>query len=166
MQQVEFHFQYEQYADNEELPVEDARLLQLARLHTDLAYAPYSQFQVAAIAELSDGTIVTATNQENASYPAGLCAERVLLGTVASQYPGQLVKRIALSYRNLKGQNSSPISPCGICRQSLLEFQERTMAPIRLIMGAQEGRILVVQDCKFLLPFAFTRHMLLNSPES
>lgn len=166
MQQEEFHIEFERYANYEELPVEDARLLQLARSHTELAYAPYSQFQVAAIAELSDGTIVTGTNQENASYPAGLCAERVLLGNVASQYPGQSVKRIALSYRNHKGQNSSPISPCGICRQSLLEFQERTRAPIRLIMGAQEGSILVVQDCKFLLPFAFTGHMLLNSPES
>lgn len=166
MQREEFHIQFERYANYGELPVEDARLLQLARSHTELAYAPYSQFQVAAIAELSDGTIVTGTNQENASYPAGLCAERVLLGNVASQYPGQSIKRIALSYRNLKGQNTTPISPCGICRQSLLEFQERTRVPIRLIMGAQEGSILVIQDCKYLLPFAFTGHMLLNRPAS
>lgn len=162
MLQEEFRFQFERYAVDAELPIEDARLLQMARTQTGLAYAPYSRFQVAAIAELENGTLITGTNQENASYPAGICAERVLLGTVANLHPGQPVKRLALSYRNLNGPNNEPISPCGICRQSLMEFQERTMRPIRLIMGGQEGSILVIADCKFLLPFAFTGYSMLN----
>lgn len=162
MKQEEFRFPFEHYPVDTELPVEDARLLQLARAKTSMAYAPYSQFLVAAVAELDDGTVVIGTNQENASYPAGICAERVLLGNVASQFPGHAIKRIALSYKNIKGQNAEPVSPCGICRQSLLEFQERTRSSIRLVMGGQEGSILVVPDCKWLLPFAFSGNYILN----
>jgi cytidine deaminase len=110
---------------------------------------------VGAVAKLSNGETVTGTNQENASYPAGICAERVLLSTAASQYPGLGIDTIAISYNNLKGKSNKPVSPCGICRQSFAEFQQRTKTPIRIILSGMEGQVLVIENAAFLLPLVF-----------
>ena len=119
------------------------------------AYAPYSHFNVGAAALLTDGKIVTGTNQENASYPVGICAERVLLSAVASQYNNAAIETIAISYNNLNGASKHPISPCGICRQSLAEYEERTRQPIRLILSGLEGEVYVIEKAQYLLPLSF-----------
>ena len=126
MQEKKFEFSYKVYADVTELPEEEAELLREAREVTEQAYAPYSHFQVGAIAKLTNGEMVAGTNQENASFPVGLCAERVLLATVSSIFPKVPVKTIAISYKNDGHKSDHPISPCGICRQSLQEFENRT----------------------------------------
>src|SRR5688500_5606336 len=133
MKESKFEFNYRVYDSIEELPEEDQWLLNEAREVTEQAYAPYSNFQVGAVAKLSNGEIVAGTNQENASFPAGLCAERVLLASISSLYPKVPVETIAISYQ---GGNASdhPVAPCGICRQALNEYESRVNRPIRLIL--------------------------------
>src|SRR2546429_5526705 len=98
MKKEAYSFSYETYNSNEELPEEEALLLQKARKTTKQAYAPYSHFKVGAVARLSNGETVTGTNQENASFPVGLCAERVLLAAAVSLYPNIPIDSIAISY--------------------------------------------------------------------
>ena len=126
-------FTVEIYAASEELNDSDRELLEKARAVTKQAYAPYSNFRVGAAALLTDGTTVTGTNQENASFPVGICAERVLLSAIVSQFGPAGISAMAISYDNVNGVSESPISPCGICRQSLAEYEDRTRQPIRII---------------------------------
>ena len=161
MKEKKFEFEYEVYDDISQLTEEDAWLLREARAVTEQAYAPYSNFHVGAIAMLENGKVVAGTNQENASYPVGICAERVLLGSVATLHPNVPVKSIAISYNSAEGKSDHPISPCGMCRQALLEYETRTTKPIRLILGGMEGRIYIIKTAKQLLPFAFTSDELI-----
>ncbi|HWK05307.1 MAG TPA: cytidine deaminase [Puia sp.] len=152
----EFEFSYEVYDSVEELNKEDAQLLNEARAVTRNAYAPYSHFKVGAVAKLANGQIVSGTNQENASFPVGICAERVLLSTASSLYPGVAIDTLAISYDNENGPSDHPLSPCGICRQSLQESEQRSARPIRLILGGQKGQIYLLSKASLLLPLAFT----------
>lgn len=152
----EIPFAVEIYASAEELNDGDATLLAKARAITTQAYAPYSHFNVGAAAMLSDGTTVTATNQENASYPVGICAERVLLSAVASQFSGRGIITMAISYHNINGESNTPISPCGICRQSLAEYGERTHQSIRLILSGMLGEVYIIEKAQQLLPLTFS----------
>jgi len=156
MNYKKFEFEYEVYNDIDELNRGDAALLGKARAATGQAYAPYSNFFVGAVAQLNNGEIVLGTNQENASYPVGICAERVLLGTAATLYPNVGINTMAISYDSKNVKSDHPISPCGMCRQSLLEYESRTGKPIRLILSGQEGKVIIVNTVSFLLPFAFT----------
>lgn len=156
MQKKEYQFSYEVYDAAEELPANDALLLATARKATAHAYAPYSHFRVAAAARLNNGEIVTGTNQENASFPAGICAERTLLSVASNLYPGIAIESMAVSYVNEDGVSDRPISPCGICRQSLQEFAQRTNQSIRLIISGQKGLVYIFPQADLLLPFAFT----------
>lgn len=156
MKKENYQFSFEVYDSADELSEQDAWLLREAQEVTSDAYAPYSNFQVGAVAQLSNGEIVAGTNQENASFPAGLCAERVLLSSVASLYPGESIDTIAISYQNNHGSSDHPVAPCGICRQSLQEFEQRTKHPIRLILGGLEGKVFVIPNAGMLLPLAFT----------
>jgi cytidine deaminase len=149
-------FSYEVYDSAEELDPEDAVLLNTAKTVTKDAYAPYSHFRVGAAARLRNGQTITGTNQENASFPAGICAERTLLSVASSLYPGIPIDTLAISYDNSNGPSDNPISPCGICRQSLQEFEQRTGQPIRLILGGQTGKIYIIPRSDLLLPLAFT----------
>ena len=155
MKKEEIKFSVSVYDSIDELDQQDAFLLSKARDVTQFAYAPYSNFHVGAVARLVNGEIVTGTNQENASYPAGICAERVLMSSSASQFPGVGIDTIAISYSNLKGKSNRPVSPCGICRQSFAEFQQRTKNPIRLVLGGMEGQVHVIENASQLLPLVF-----------
>lgn len=155
MKKSEYILSVSEYESAEDLHTDDSWLLNEARAATQFAYAPYSNFNVGAVAKLINGEIVTGSNQENASYPAGICAERVLLSCVASQYPGIAIQAIAISYHNAKGKSNKPISPCGICRQSLVEYQQRFPTPVRIILGGMEGRVIVIENAAQLLPLAF-----------
>jgi len=155
MKKEQYSFEYEVFASIEELSETDAWLLKEAREVTDAAYAPYSNFNVGAVAKLANGEIVAGTNQENASYPVGLCAERVLLASASTLYPNVAIDTIAISYNNTHGESKHPISPCGMCRQSLVEFEDRTKQPIRLILSGLEGKVFVIRRAGSLLPLSF-----------
>lgn len=156
MKENKYEFNFEEYNDSSELNEKDAWLLNEARNLTEQAYAPYSQFFVGAAAMLSNGEVVAGTNQENASYPVGICAERVLLGNAATLYPDVAIDTLAISYNSENIRSNHPISPCGMCRQALLEYETRLKKPIRLILGGMEGKIQIIQSASQLLPFAFT----------
>lgn len=156
MKEEQFQFRYITFESADELEVPDLTLLRIADQASLQAYAPYSRFCVGAAAQLNNGEIVTGNNQENASFPAGICAERVLLSTLASLYPDMPVLTIAITYRNLNGESNHPVSPCGICRQSLLEYETRTYQPIRLILSGQSGKVFLVPESRSLLPLSFS----------
>ena len=156
-----YSFSVNVYDSVEGLPKEDALLLEKAQEATEHAYAPYSDFHVGAVAKMANGEFLRGTNQENASYPIGICAERVLLSVASAVYPGVPIDSIAISYKNLHGESDHPIAPCGICRQSLHEYEERMNHPIRLILGGMKGQIYVIEQAGQLLPFAFTKNELL-----
>lgn len=155
MNKETYQFEYESYASSDDLPEADRRLLEEAREVTKKAYAPYSRFHVGAVALLKNGQKVSGTNQENASYPVGICAERVLLASASMLHTGEPIHTMAVSYHNLNGESNKPISPCGMCRQSLAEYEERVGHPIRLLLSGMEGTVLVVNRATQLLPFSF-----------
>ncbi len=152
----ELKFTIEVYESSDELNKDDALLLSEARSVTKFAYAPYSNFQVGAVAKLVNGKTVSGTNQENASYPAGICAERSLLSAAASNHPGIAIETMAITYNNLNGESNTPVSPCGICRQSLSEFQNRFKKPIRIILSGMKGKVQIIDNAGYLLPLAFS----------
>lgn len=156
MEHKKINFEIEVYESIDQLTKEDAWLLNEAKNVTKIAYAPYSHFQVGAMALLTNGKTVAGSNQENASYPVGLCAERVLLSAASSLYPGVPVESIAISYHNDNGKSDRPITPCGICRQTLVEYETRLQHPIRLILGGMEGKIFIIPKAGMLLPLSFS----------
>jgi cytidine deaminase len=160
MKEKTFEFTYKVYENISDLPEEQQWLLSEAREVTANAYAPYSNFQVGAVAKMANGEIVAGSNQENASFPVGLCAERVLLASISSLFPRVPIETIAISYRSENHKSDHPISPCGICRQSLQEFEGRVKHPVQLILGGMEGPVYVIDSASRLLPLAFTSEEL------
>jgi cytidine deaminase len=160
MEEKKFEFKYKVYENISELPEEQQWLLNEAREVTANAYAPYSNFQVGAVAKMANGEIVAGSNQENASFPVGLCAERVLLASISSLFPKVPIETIAISYRSENHKSDHPISPCGICRQSLQEFEGRVKHPVQLILGGMEGPVYIIDSASRLLPLAFTSEEL------
>lgn len=132
------------------------QLLQEAESALKYAYAPYSSFQVATAILLEDKTIITGTNQENAAYPSGMCAERVALFTVASQYPGRKIKKMLVLARASGAARSTPATSCGACRQVMLEFEHRQQEPFEVIMQTKPDTWVVARSAGSLLPFSFT----------
>ena len=139
-----------------ELSIDDRRLVDAARESIFKAYAPYSRFRVGAAIALTNGEIVTGSNQENVAYPSGLCAERVACFYAHSQYPEARFKTIAIAACDVNGSELQlPISPCGSCRQALLEYETLAGSNVRVILvGVKE--IYILPSVKSLLPLAFS----------
>lgn len=138
----------------DELNTDDQKLIKTAMEATARSYAPYSHFSVGVAALLNNGTIVTGTNQENAAYPSGLCAERTTLFYANSQYPDQAVKVLAVAAKTEKDFIQTPIPPCGACRQVILETEKRYGQPIRILLYGKECIYEVKSICD-LLPLSF-----------
>lgn len=155
MKEKQFEISYQIYAFDE-LDVEDKRLIDAAMKATERSYAPYSHFHVGAAALLENDVIVTGSNQENVAYPSGLCAERTALFYANSQYPDMAIKTLAIAACNENGTPSANIiSPCGACRQVMLETENRFGKPIRILLyGPKE--VYVVESVASLLPLAFS----------
>jgi len=146
----------EELGSDNELSSADLDLVNQARSATKLAYAPYSNFKVGAAARLSGGGVVLGSNQENASYGATICAERVLLASLSVTNPGEYITTIAISYNNIVALSNKQISPCGICRQSLLEHEISHKCQLRIIMSGLNGAVWIVDGATSLLPLGFT----------
>lgn len=138
----------------DELTKTDQALMTVAMEATGRSYAPYSKFSVGAAALLANGTVVTGTNQENAAYPSGLCAERTTLFYANSQYPDQPVTTLAIAARTEKDFIDLPIPPCGACRQVILETEKRYQRPIRILLYGKKA-IYEVKSIGVLLPLSF-----------
>lgn len=148
------------YDNREELPADIVNLLDQATQAAKQAYCPYSHFQVGAALELTDGTIIKGSNQENAAYPSGLCAERTAAFYAAANYPDTPMHRMAIVAINPAKPLTEPIVPCGACRQSLLEFEQKFDHKIELILAAEKGPIYVAHSVHDLLPCSFTSEYL------
>jgi len=138
-----------------ELGDTDRQLVIAAQEATLNSYAPYSRFHVGAAVLLENGIIVTGTNQENVAFPSGLCAERTALFYANSQYPGTAVKALAIAARTGEGDLcKTPVSPCGACRQVMLEVEKRCGQAIRTLLSGTEN-VYIAESAKSLLPIAF-----------
>lgn len=140
--------------DYDELPEPDKELIDKAKEATQTSYAPYSQFNVGSAARLENGIIVKGSNQENAAFPSGLCAERTTLFYANAQYPDSPVKALAVAAYTCGAFLKAPIPPCGACRQVILGVEERFNTPIRILLYGEDGTY-VVESVKALLPLQF-----------
>jgi len=138
-----------------ELTAEYASLLEKAKQMIPNAYAPYSNFLVGAAVLLDNGITVTGNNQENASFPVGMCAERVTLSSASALYPGIAMKALAVTATGRSFKTNEPISPCGICRQTILEYEIRHHHPIEIILQGATGEIYLINSVKDILPLYF-----------
>ena len=141
------------YNSMDDFPEEERNLLTHAIESSKMAYAPYSNFHVGAVVLLDDKTIVAGANQENAAFPSGSCAERVAFGKAATT--GKKQKILLAAVVALKNGQIVPASPCGGCRQLMLEAEAIQKDPIQLIMMTEEGEWIKTKNIKSLLPFSF-----------
>ena len=148
-------FLYTEYTSSKDLSSDDQSLLVQAIAASKNAYAPYSNFQVGAAVLLDDGSTVVANNQENIAYPSGMCAERVLLYHVGANYPQRKIVKLLVYGQGDLVEPHTPISPCGACRQVITEFIHKQKSPFEILMTAQNGRTIQVENALDLLPFAF-----------
>ena len=137
-----------------ELNESDRLLIEEAKKSCQRSYAPYSNFHVGAAVLLENGEVVSGNNQENAAYPSGLCAERVAIFYANSVYPEQKIEAIAIAAWSNDTFTKDAITPCGGCRQVLLETENRFSSPMRILMYSEEG-VYVVNSIKNLLPLSF-----------
>lgn len=154
MKQLDIHTTIKIYSPDE-LSAEEQQLVEAAKEATTRSYAPYSHFHVGAAALLANGEIVSGTNQENAAYPSGICAERTTLFYANSQYPEQAVKALAIAARTSDGHwTDTPISPCGACRQVMTETESRFGKPMKVLL-CSDKEVFLIESAKDLLPVSF-----------
>jgi len=153
--QKEYSFKFQLYPNWERLQTVDKSVVNKAFEAMEKAYAPYSKFKVGAALLLEDGQIIQGNNQENIAYPSGLCAERVALFHAGAQFPGITVDLICIVAKGDLMPISQLLSPCGACRQVMLESENRQNKPIRIILVNQDNRTMCIDSVQNLLPFGF-----------
>lgn len=145
----------EVYDSIDEVPQDVQDLMQKAIEVRDNAYAPYSNFKVGASLLLENEEIVIGSNQENASYPSGLCAERTAVYAAGARFPDVRILKIAISAKSLRHKVVSPVPPCGACRQALVEYEVKQEEPIELYFMGETGKVVKADSVKDLLPLVF-----------
>jgi cytidine deaminase len=143
-----------------ELPTDIQNLMDQAVGIRKNAYAPYSKFRVGAALLLDNGKIILGSNQENAAYPSGLCAERVAVFYAGANYPDAKILKMAITAASDTNQTTAPIPPCGSCRQSLAEYEIKQDSPIEIYFMGEMGQIYKSDSLKNLLPFMFDKKFL------
>lgn len=162
MKTQQIQIQIQVFENENELQAKDLALLQAARQASQTAYAPYSNFFVGAAIQLKNGKVIMGSNQENAAYPSGLCAERTAIFAASVKYPNEEIESIAIAARPSQSQEFIAISPCGACRQVLSEYENKQKKPIRMLMEGQEKRIYIISAIEDLLPLKFSEESLNN----
>ncbi|THF50448.1 cytidine deaminase [Flavobacterium supellecticarium] len=148
------------YGSEDELPNDVKPLMEQAVAIRKKAYAPYSKFRVGAAILLDNGKVVVGSNQENAAYPSGLCAERVAIFQAGALYPEAQILKIAISATSDEKPVESPIPPCGACRQSIAEYEFRQEKPIELYFMGEVGEVYKSDSLQNILPFHFDKKFL------
>src|SRR6266436_863078 len=142
MKKVEIKTEFQEFSSANEMPAEEKELLAKAEAAARNAYAPYSQFKVGAAVLLEDGKIICGSNQENASYPAGLCAERVALFAASSQHPGKKIMAVAVAALTGEKISEHAAAPCGSCRQVMAEYESLHHQPMKIIFRGEGKKVL------------------------
>ena len=154
MKTISLDIRYEEYSSLEEMDPRDQALVREAIEARKGSYAPYSKFNVGAAVLLEDGTVVRGSNQENAAYPSGLCAERTAMFAASAAHPGVAMEAIAIVGGFDYQVAQTPCTPCGACRQVMAEYQTLSGKPLRIIMfGTQKAWVFSRVDD--ILPFIF-----------
>ncbi len=146
-----------------ELSEQEQQAMLLAEEAANDAYAPYSNFYVGAALLLENGTLFKGSNQENAAYPSGLCAERTALFAMSAHYPKQKIKLIAVAARRQSEARYLPVTPCGACRQVMAEYEFKQQEAIPVLLHGPDGKFYRCRSVQDLLPLQFTKESLLNS---
>lgn len=139
----------------DELSAEQQELVTVAKEQTARAYCPYSHYHVGAALLLKDGTIIRGCNQENAAFPSGLCAERSALFAAGATHPEVPVMKLAIACYTKGHFTTKPGSPCGSCRQVMIETEDRYKQPIEVILYGEEETY-IFDSAADLLPLIFT----------
>lgn len=160
MKKIQHSITYTVYETLDELSSSDSSLMNEAIKMKENAYAPYSNFSVGAAILLDNGKIVTGSNQENAAFPSGMCAERVAIYSAGALYPEAAIVRIAIAAGSMKKAVDKPVGPCGSCRQAIAEYEFKQATPIELLFMGEKGKIVKSESLKDLLPFSFDNSFL------
>jgi len=161
---LSFSVSYEAYDHLHELNEQDQSLCLKAKEALASSYSPYSSFKVSAAVRLTDGRVVTGSNQENVAYPSGLCAERVALFTIGAAYPDAIIESMVVTAHTDQFKIQQPVTCCGGCLQVMAEFERKQQQEMEIIFYCIDGQILKVKGVKSLLPFVFVEDRLrLNS---
>ncbi|MGE0561725.1 MAG: cytidine deaminase [Flavobacteriales bacterium] len=150
---------YHEYNSLEELNQNDIDLVLVAEKNLVNSYSPYSLFKVSSLVRFKTGETVLGTNQENAAYPSGLCAERVAIFSAKSTYPNKNIDTIVIVTEQ---GNPTPFSPCGGCRQVLMEYEMAQKKPIRAILKSGNSKVWIFESISAFLPFAFNADHILK----
>ena len=143
------------YKNVSELSEEDQLLMQKAVEARANAYAPYSKFSVGAALLLANNQIILGSNQENAAYPSGMCAERVAVWKAGTAFPGVAIKKLAITASSANYTVEKPVGPCGACRQTLSEYEVNQKEPMQILFMGEVGKIVKTESLGDLLPFSF-----------
>jgi cytidine deaminase len=160
MKKIKIESFLEVYPSMDSLPKAIFSLMEAAIDAREKAYAPYSQFLVGAAILLDNGVVVPGSNQENASYPSGLCAERTAIYYAGATYPEAKLMGIAITARAKEKETTTPIPPCGACRQAIAEYEIRQKSPIPLFFMGERGEVWKSDSLENLLPLLFTSKYL------
>jgi len=144
----------------QDVPEDIRNLMNHAIKVRDNAYAPYSKFNVGAAILLDNGEIISGSNQENASYPSGLCAERTAIYYAGAKYPDSKMLKMAITAASQNNPTKSPIPPCGACRQAISEYEVKQEIPIEIYFMGETGKVIKSDSIANLLPFVFDKSFL------
>ena len=160
MKEVKIESTFKVYEDLSELPDDIQQLMQSAIETREKAYAPYSKFKVGAAILLDNNEVVVGSNQENASYPSGLCAERTAIYYAGAKYPKAKILKMVITASSQNQVTDSPIPPCGACRQSISEYEIKQEQPIEIYFMGVTGKVVKSHSLANLLPLGFDRSFL------
>ncbi|MFB6305728.1 MAG: cytidine deaminase [Flavobacteriales bacterium] len=146
---------FQEYNHKDELEEKDKELYEKAGKILNRAYAPYSGFRVGCVVRLQSGKFISGTNQENAAFPSGMCAERVAVWNAGSNHPDDPIVSIAINGGNEQSEKLSAVSPCGGCRQVLAELEEKSNSKIPILFPGANGKVIKVNSVEALLPLMF-----------
>ncbi|MFV5698866.1 cytidine deaminase [Flavobacterium sp. ZT3R17] len=160
MKEITITTQFNVFDSVEDLPNDIINLMEQAITVRKKAYAPYSKFRVGTAILLDNGKIILGSNQENAAYPSGLCAERVAIFQAGAIYPDAKILKMAITAASDTNKTTTPIPPCGSCRQSIAEYEIKQDTPIEIYFMGEIGAIYKSASLKNLLPFMFDKKFL------
>lgn len=160
MKEVKIESILQVYDNYDELPSDVAALMTQATQARSRAYSPYSNFSVGAALLLDNDEVITGNNQENASYPSGLCAERTAIFYAGSQFPDAKVVRMAIIAGSNIKHTMLPIPPCGACRQAIAEYEVKQNSPIEIYFMGETGKVVKSESLANLLPLIFDKTFL------
>ncbi|WP_316833186.1 cytidine deaminase [Pedobacter aquatilis] len=160
MKVLNLNISFEQYTGIAELSQDDRQLCELSEQALTSSYSPYSKFRVGTAIRLASGEVILGSNQENLAYPSGLCAERVALFSIGSNYPNAVIESMAITAQTDAFEILKPVTSCGGCLQVMAEFERKQETPIAVIFYCLNGEVLKVSSVKSLLPFGFVEERL------